>query len=325
MLRVYLDQAKWIDFAKCRLGRSDGERYRDAFTIATEAVRLGHASFVLSAAHYYETHRRASWSSRLDLATTMAGLSKFHTIAPPHVIVPAEIDAAMTSHCGGRRRSANIFGVGVNHAFGSDIPLDRMKLPDDSAIPPALRIQLGEAFVHMMEFAALADPAGTLALMLETARKFQEAAQKFADGQTALAGQIDAHKLRHRLGDVVTGTEIVDIIEPLITSCSRHGIEPMEFVSDRDRVHRFLEDLPSRWVTRELRRLRHRNPQQRWHPHDLNDVNALSAAVPYCDIVVTERQWARHINSSGLSDRYGTTVLHDLSKIPEVLINATIA
>ncbi|ABW12186.1 hypothetical protein Franean1_2763 [Parafrankia sp. EAN1pec] len=327
MLRVYLDQAKWIDFTKCRLGRSDGERYRDAFTVATEAVRLGRASFVLSAAHYYETHRRASWASRLDLATTMASLSKFHTIAPPHVIVPAEIDAAMTSYCGTRHRSINIniFGVGINHAFSSEIPLDRMKLPDDAAIPPELRIQIRETFVQTMELAGLADPGGKLALMLETARKFQEADQKFADGQTALAGKIDAHKLRHRLGDIVTGTEIAEIIDPLIASCLRHGIEPMGFVSDRDRVRQFLEDLPSRWVTRELRRLRHRNPQQRWHPHDLNDVNALSAAVPYCDVVVTERQWARHINSSGLSDRYSTTVLHDLSRIPEALINATIA
>ena len=66
MLRVYLDQAKWIDFAKCRLGRSDAQRYQGAFAVATEAVRLGQASFVLSSAHYFETHRRANWPSRLE-------------------------------------------------------------------------------------------------------------------------------------------------------------------------------------------------------------------------------------------------------------------
>jgi hypothetical protein len=47
--------------------------------------------------------------------------------------------------------------------------------------------------------------------------------------------------------------------------------------------------------------------------------------VPYCDVVVTERQWARHINSSGLAKRYGTTVLHDLAELTNVLVTATVA
>lgn len=326
MLRVYLDQAKWIDFTKCRLGRSDGQRYQEAFAVATEAVRLGHASFVLSSAHYFETHRRANWPSRLDLATTMAQLSKFHAIAPPHVVVPAEIDAAVGNNA--RGMSLNEFGVGVNHAFGGDIPLDLMKLPEDVEVPPGVRSQLAGEFSRAMEFAILANPrlsADTEQRTLDAARKIQDADMKFADGQTALAGQIDAHKLRGRLGDVVTATEIIDIMKPLTTGCLRNGIDPLEFVSDRDRIQEFLEAVPSRWVTRELRRVRHRNPQQPWHPHDLNDVNALSVAVPYCDVVVTERQWAKHIDDLGLAEQYGTALLHDLSGLTEVLIAATVA
>ena len=71
--------------------------------------------------------------------------------------------------------------------------------------------------------------------------------------------------------------------------------------------------------------MRLRNRQQPWTKCDLNDdVLALSIAVPYCDIVVTERQWARHINQLGLAERYGTTVLHDLAELTEVIIAATI-
>jgi hypothetical protein len=326
VLRVYLDQAKWIDFARCRLGRPDGQRFQDAFAVAGEAVATGRASLVLSAAHYFETHRRSNWPSRLDLAMTMAQMSQFHTIAPPHVIVPAEIDAALVGD--GRPIAVNEFGVGVNHAFGGDIPLDLLQLPDDVEIPASMRSELSKLFVRVMEYAILANPSvseKTETLTLEAARQLTVPDQKFADGQTELAGQIDVHKLRGRLGDVLTATEIVDIKRPLIIGCLRHGIDPLEFVGDRDRVQRFLENVPSRWVTRELRRIRHRNPQQSWHPHDLNDVNALSVAVPYCDVVVTERQWARHINSSGLAKRYGTTVLHDLAELTNVLVTATVA
>lgn len=325
MLRIYLDQAKWIDFARCRLGRRDGQRYQDAFAIATEAVRLGRASFVLSSAHYFETHRRADWSSRLDLATTMAQLSKFHAIAPPHVVVPAEIDAALAGSA--RGLAVNVFGVGVAHVFGGDIPLDLMKLPADVQVPPGVRSQLAGEFSRMMEFAVLANPqvsAATERITLEGARKIQDADRKFADGQTTLAGQIRTHKLSGRLDDVATSTELADIKEPLITSCLRNGIDPDELASDRDHMQAFLKCVPSRWVVRELRRVRLRNPQQPWHPHDLNDVNALSVAVPYCDVVVTERQWTRHLKEIGIADQYGTTVLHDLSDLTEVLIDATV-
>jgi hypothetical protein len=326
VLRVYLDQAKWIDFAKCRVGRSDCQRYQDPLAVATDAVRLGQASFVLSSAHYFETHHRANWVSRLDLATTMMQLSKFHTIAPPHVIVPAEIEAALASNC--RRMFLNEFGIGFNHAFGGDIPLDRVGLPEDVEVPPALLSQFAGAFRLAMEFAILANPpssADAEQITLDTARKIQDADKKFAEGQTTLAGQIEVHKLRGRLGDVATATEIADIMDPVIIGCLRNGIDPLEFVGDRDRIQEFLKRVPSRWVTRELRRVRHRNPQQPWHPHDLHDINALSVAVPYCDVVVTERQWATHINDLGLADQYGTTVLHDLSELTEVLISTTVA
>ncbi|MGY0497431.1 hypothetical protein ACWZHB_02905 [Nocardia sp. FBN12] len=69
MLRVYLDQAKWVDLSKYRAGRLDGAWFRDVDTVASEAVRSGHVSFVLSFAHYYETHRRRDTQSRLALVS----------------------------------------------------------------------------------------------------------------------------------------------------------------------------------------------------------------------------------------------------------------
>jgi hypothetical protein len=182
VLRVYLDQAKWIDFAKCRVGRGDGQRFRDAFDISTEAVRLGHASFVLSPAHYFETHRRADWSSRLNLATTMARLSRFHGIAPPHVAVPAEIDAALADD--GRGLTVNVFGVGTGHVFGGDIPLDFMKLPEGIPVAPGVRSQLAAVFSTLMEFAILSNPpmfANTERIMLERRTEDPGRRQEFAE------------------------------------------------------------------------------------------------------------------------------------------------
>ena len=48
----------------------------------------------------------------------------------------------------------------------------------------------------------------------------------------------------------------------------------------------FLKAMPSRWVEKELRRMRQSNPQKAWEGNDLWDVSALSVAIPYCNMVL---------------------------------------
>jgi hypothetical protein len=48
---------------------------------------------------------------------------------------------------------------------------------------------------------------------------------------------------------------------------------------------------------------------------DFFDIDALSVAVPYCDVVVTERHAHRILTASGLPDRVGTTVLTTLEEL----------
>lgn len=96
MLRIYLDQAKWIDLLKCRVGRADGKKFQEVYDLACHAVERGLASFVLSTAHYYETQARSNPRSRLELGATIADFSRFHAVAPMRVVVPAEIQQALT-------------------------------------------------------------------------------------------------------------------------------------------------------------------------------------------------------------------------------------
>ena len=42
-------------------------------------------------------------------------------------------------------------------------------------------------------------------------------------------------------------------------------------------------------------------------------------AVPYCDVVVTERRWAHMIKATGLAKRYGTEAGHGIAAL-ETLI-----
>ena len=50
--------------------------------------------------------------------------------------------------------------------------------------------------------------------------------------------------------------------------------------------------------------------------NDLNDVSALAIAVPYCDVVITEKSWASMLTVAKVPERFETTVtrsLHDVA------------
>lgn len=326
MLRVYLDQAKWIDLSKCRVGHPQGKRFQDVYDVASEAVSCGRASFVLSCAHYYETQRRTKAESRVDLGTTMALFSLFHSIAPPQLIVPAEIRQCLTGE--DLTAQVNLFGVGMKHAFNTTMDLTIAPAATLAAFPPEWHAEAAATYAQAMEFVILAAPPmpnNVHERMLETASMLRDGAQMFVDGQNTIADHIVTHKLRSRLPDVSASSEIADFLPALIQGCQRHSVDLDELLSDRETIYELLRSIPSRWVSSELRRVRLRNPQQPWTKNDLNDILALSIAVPYCDIVVTERQWARHINDLGFAQQYGTVVLHDLTDLTEALVSASVA
>lgn len=324
-MRIYLDQSEWIDLTKRRVGKPDGARYADVLDLARTAVDRGEVSFVLSCAHYYETQLRGRGRSRSELGETMAELTKFHAIAPVQKIVPAEIREYLTGEP--LRSQINVFGVGFKHAFGTDIDLVAgFKVTNEDTLPPAVRAKVKARIRNKAEELILAAPENApeaARKMLETASQIHTSSQAFVDGQTTLGRAVVEQKLRGRLDDVAVMSELADILDPLMSECDRSGIDPRDLIGSKEAQYDLLRGIPSRWVMSELRRVRLRNPQQPWKRNDLNDLLFLSIAVPYCDVVVTERQWARHINQLGLADQHDTTVLHDLTDLTEVLVAAS--
>lgn len=124
MKYIYLDQNKWVDFARARIGHREGELFRAAYASALKAADDGRAAFPLSAAHYYETHKQGSSRKREELADTMLLLSRLTAIAPPHVIVPWEIETALITVfnlAAPLPPAVPMFGQGVNHAFAAEL------------------------------------------------------------------------------------------------------------------------------------------------------------------------------------------------------------
>ncbi|SDJ02309.1 hypothetical protein SAMN05444157_1330 [Frankineae bacterium MT45] len=325
MQRIYLDQNKWVDLARARTGHPEGAKFVEAYEVLKAAGAAGTASCPLSGAHYFETHKQGDPQKRMDLAKTMLEISGLDAIAPPHVIVPYEIEVALIETFGLDRPTPaiEIFGQGANHVHGTE--MFAYALPDEVdrvSISADQRQFLTAAGQAALEILTLADyPTGSdVRMKLNDHTRLN--GDKFVKGQNDVRDSLDQIG-RHRLGDMMIATAVTDILDLLLATCQRLEVDPNPlFDGGATTLGPFLEAMPSRWVEMQLRRVRQSNPQKAWEGNDLNDVSALSIAIPYCDIVVTEKSWTGMINTRKINRPFGTVVVRDLRDLPTLLRSA---
>jgi hypothetical protein len=328
MLRVYLDQNKWIDLARADLGKN--EAGRDVLDVAKEAAKLGIASFPLSAIHYMETWNTHSAKRRRDLASTLLKLTRPgssigpDTMADPPVVLPMELDVALQRRFGRPltvRRCA-VFGEGIGHAFGR--PPVRYEASSNLPLSREQRSSVEYHASRLLEAEALAGPRVDLPVPGVDMEGYRKPSQAYVDGekrQVELFKEIRAS--REQRARYLAAGSLLDILQPLNDALFRAGIKWDELTSlSADEMTDFLRDIPTRHVGYELHCLQHENPELPRGLGDLLDVAALRVAVVYCDAVVTERFWARLIRRAGLDKEYGTTVLSDVRDLMPLLLAA---
>ena len=59
----------------------------------------------------------------------------------------------------------------------------------------------------------------------------------------------------------------------------------------------------------------HRDPNHKWTNNDNYDIRALALAIPYCDVVVTDRAMWSHVTHHKLPERYDTAVISRLAEL----------
>ena len=330
VLRIYLDQNKWIDLSRAATGHRLGTRFDDALTMARAASEAGTASFPLDMYRYWETSKRKDDRSRTEVADVMDELSRKHTMATPFGLLDAELDAALQRRFGRPKtlRQAQVFGVGMQHIAGGrmDWPeLDLSVLPDGGdSVPAGFRAQLSDAVATVIEDELLRAGPATFA-----AHGFDHAAsdhgQRFVDFENMLASEIAKKGLTGDAIDVaVRGADFGDIRPAVVDALDRIGMTLDEFMADitvRDLMG-FIDDLPTRYVTNVMRSAKHRQTQQPWMPNDFVDIVALPVAAVYCDVVVTEKQWAHRMSQCRVGERFGTVIISDTADLVDVLVSA---
>ena len=81
----------------------------------------------------------------------------------------------------------------------------------------------------------------------------------------------------------------------------------------------FFADVPTLDVETELAVARNEDWNKGIHTNDSDDIAFLSVAIPYCDIVVTEKYWRHRVKTAKLNKKYETIILDDLLDLERYL------
>jgi hypothetical protein len=84
-------------------------------------------------------------------------------------------------------------------------------------------------------------------------------------------------------------------------------------------LEQLFAEMPTTDVLLALRNQRNLHYHKPLEANDLNDQTFLAAAVPYCDIVVTEKQWVDLAHRKALDQKYQTKVVSDLTELLKLL------
>jgi hypothetical protein len=125
---------------------------------------------------------------------------------------------------------------------------------------------------------------------------------------------------RGRLRDVIAARELcIEFEDILPRALGRRQLALSEVISEVQSSRRFVRAMPSTDVSIELKTSWHRNRDKHWTANDIYDIDAMSLAVPYCDIVVTEKACHHALTVARVGQRMHTAILRDLNQLPSTL------
>ena len=133
----------------------------------------------------------------------------------------------------------------------------------------------------------------------------------------------DPRLRRGRLRDAVSAREVFFHINSILSNAaSVRGLKGFDnVIQGSPEPRRALDAMPSFDVSVTLKTAIHKNPNHRWKNNHIHDINALAVTLPYCDLVLTDREMAAFVTRSQLDQRLGTMVLHDLRDLVGILDN----
>lgn len=332
---IYLDLNHWITLAKAAAEHPDGEDFQWVLDACVDAVTSGRAIFPISDTIYFEIAKIGQYRQRRDLREVIEQVSGYRVVTARSVISVHEIEAVLDAWVGpnpnpiGRmnyldwgvaRALGRVGGFKVESAEGADVT-DEVRLLHPGG-PAAFDSLMAEAELDLNRYSIDGptpeeepemrrqgwDPMAAYKTAMKRAQQELDQVKTF---------NRDPRWRRGRIRDVVSAREIlIEIQAPLAQGLFERGASLEDFMSTPENTRAAFDSMPSFDVAVTLKAALHKNPQHRWKPNDIADIDALGSTLPYCDVVVTDTAMASHAINTGLADRLQVNVLSRVCDLP---------
>jgi hypothetical protein len=318
---IHLDTKDWISLAK---GYYD--QAHELQKIVENAIRkseLGRVIFPLSLMHFDETVRNLDPDRRKRLANFMILTSRGWGILPASTIIEPEIRNACRRVLGLPLHDLQRFAIGrgLGQLVGAKPTLVYKKdaekvLPDDlkKKFQEIIEDPKGSTLLFLMEHGV------TRAYLKEQQQNSLNLVKRLEKIRSSDSGIRD-NNLRRRVALAkYFATEIDPKVVEFLLSVNA---DPKSFANkvfkDLRTTIRFFQLMPTSYCLVQLTLFRDMQKWRKIQPNDLYDIMSLSIAIPYSDIVVTERMWQTAIVQTKLDKLYRTTVLKSVRELGPIL------
>lgn len=325
---VYLDLNHWYALGEAIAGHPRQPEHVDVLHQLMEYVEQDRLTFPLSAVHYMELAENPRDHQREEAAKVMAVLSRFNTIAPTSKILEEELAVAFNLRFGRPAFPVKVqkFGFGAGFAFGESKRFRLTGGTDDDR--RRFEAQLGKSIA---EWEAEINIVAECHLLLGPPTRLRESIPNYAPYAARRVADEELRSFNVMVQTLRINSDILS--RSLDAICARQFV--FEFLDDytrallnagfsknrtpfrsKEEYTDFLMSLPSRRVAAMIQYHYLRDVQRDWTINDLRDIDALSTAIPYCDIVATDKKaWDASVNRAHLDNEFNTAIFCRLSDL----------
>ncbi len=315
----YLDLKDWIGLANARLGRRVGDRYGPLLDALQRAHERGAIRVVLSNPLWQELSMIKAPQQREDLVAVIDDLTDFDYLAGQVEVTQLEIEASLNATLHTHQEQFGpmcVVGRSLLYTFGMKGGLQIFE-DDGTEITQLWREHQPQELASLerrAERMLLAGPSDAQAREMRAhGYRPEQPHRAFRDNlafdQDLANNLLDEHWRRGRLRDVVLARHVFyELNEMLLRQLRQRGRDLEDLGQTLEERRAFVLRMPSQRVSIELKTSYHRNAHHRWTTNDLHDIDAMSVALPYCDVVLTDAAVRSHAIRSGLARLLEVTV-----------------
>lgn len=310
-MNIYLDQNKWVDIARAYHGREDGNQYENVKNLILKNSHSDKWKFPVSVVHLLETFSRKEADSRIKLSEVITKVSSRLSILPYFDIEEDELCNAFKKLIGQTPESLKekVIRNDIFTSVGLSFE-DLVVKAEDTEVKqhienyihsnPDILFNLFSLGRNINEIDEDRKEDEMLALNLEADRKNLEKVPE----------QYRLKLLRWRYFEF----RFLPMI-PSIENKLQISREKTKSLLANGGINDLYENIPTFDVRSKLNYSRFKENSKPVDRNDVKDLAFLSMALPYCDVIVTEKSWAHYIRLNQLDKKYNTKVFTNVNEL----------